>query len=257
MYTCSVKCAKHKTELTNLERYGVKYHSMCRDVFVDKIKKTNLEKYGKEYYTQTNEWSEKVYVTNMDKYGQKTPLSNVEIKEKIKQTNIKKYGVKSPMMSEEIKEKVKKTNLERYGVKNPAMSEEIKERVKKTNLERYGYEWPNQNIDVYNKIKSKMFRTKKYRNLFYKSTYELDFIKYCEINGIEITNAPSINYTMENVNRVYFPDFYIPKTNTIVEIKSTYTYEKEKEQNLLKEYFTKKEGFNFIFIIDKNYQEIL
>jgi len=43
----------------------------------------------------------------------------------------------------------------------------------------------------------------------------------------------------------------------IVEIKSSYTYELEKEKNEAKKEATINNGFNFIFVINKDYSELL
>lgn len=52
----------------------------------------------------------------------------------------------------------------------------------------------------------------------------------------------------------YFPDFYLPDFNLIVEIKSDYTYNIDLDKNKAKESFCKNMGYNFIFIIDKDYK---
>ena len=49
----------------------------------------------------------------------------------------------------------------------------------------------------------------------------------------------------------YFCDIYIPKTNTIYEVKSTWTYERNIEVNLLKKQACIDAGFNFeLYIFD-------
>lgn len=58
-------------------------------------------------------------------------------------------------------------------------------------------------------------------------------------------------------NKHYYPDFYIPVLNLVIEIKSHYTYMQMKELNDLKFKKTKEAGYNFICIIDKNYKEFL
>ena len=58
-----------------------------------------------------------------------------------------------------------------------------------------------------------------------------------------------IHYLHNNVKRSYYPDFYIKSTNTIIEVKSKYTFEKHKEKNLLKEAACKSAGLNFLFIV--------
>lgn len=55
--------------------------------------------------------------------------------------------------------------------------------------------------------------------------------------------------------RVYYPDFFLPEYNLIVEIKSTYTFEKYLNKNTAKKEKCIELGFNFIFIIDKDYKE--
>jgi hypothetical protein len=257
LYTCSAKCCKIKREKTNLEKYGYLYHSMNKEVFIEKVKKTSLEKYGKDFYMQTEEYNERVVKTNMEKFGVRTPLMLDEIKDKIKNTNIIKYGYEHPTKNKEVINKIKKTNLIKYGFEISSKSPIVKQKTLNSNINKYGVSWPNQNQEIYNKIQKGRFKTKIYNDLYYKSSYELDFIKFCQENKILITNAPSIKYIHNNHNRIYFPDFYISSHNLIIEIKSKYTYEIEKELNEIKRKSSEDNGFNFIFIIDKNYDLFL
>lgn len=71
-----------------------------------------------------------------------------------------------------------------------------------------------------------------------------------------VTGVKNINqyigrifYTQDKIKRSYYPDFYIKSTNTIVEVKSTYTFKKHEEKNLLKKQACIDAGFNFEFII--------
>jgi len=41
IYSCSQKCSKIKKEMTNIVKYGFKYHSMNTEVFNEKVKKTS------------------------------------------------------------------------------------------------------------------------------------------------------------------------------------------------------------------------
>ena len=52
--------------------------------------------------------------------------------------------------------------------------------------------------------------------------------------------------------RVAIPDFYIPNTNTIVEIKSTYTLDVQNMKDKVKKY--KELGYDFKLIL--NHQEV-
>ena len=66
-----------------------------------------------------------------------------------------------------------------------------------------------------------------------------------------------IKYMDKGKIRHYYPDFYISKFNLIIEIKSAYTLEIQKELNDLKFAATKDAGYNFICIVDKNYEEFI
>jgi len=57
-----------------------------------------------------------------------------------------------------------------------------------------------------------------------------------------------ILYNYKNVIHKYYPDFYIKSTNTIVEVKSRWTYEKWKEKNIAKKNACEEQGFKFIMM---------
>ena len=121
------------------------------------------------------------------------------------------------------------TCYENHGVRNPSQSPEIHKR------QHSGY------------------ILKHYNGLYYRGSYEKDFINYCIEHEIEIENFKgSVDYFFEGKQRKYFPDFLVRK-NLVVEVKSSYTYELEKDQNEAKKEATISSGFNFQFIIDKNY----
>ena len=90
--------------------------------------------------------------------------------------------------------------------------------------------------------------------LLYQGSYEKDFIDNY-YDKVEIAKPNSINFIFDNKNKVYHPDFYLPKYNLIVEIKSSYTYYKYMCKNISKQKETVNQGFDHIFIIDKNYIE--
>ncbi|MCK9416818.1 hypothetical protein M0Q97_09200, partial [Candidatus Dojkabacteria bacterium] len=116
-----------------------------------------------------------------------------------------------------------------------------------------GVENPTQNINIFTKQQLSAFKMKKYENLHYQGTYELDFLtKYYTI---DLKNGTTIRYNFENKNSVYYPDFYYEPLNLIVEIKSSYTYEKDLSKNLAKQKACLEQGYDFIFIINKDYSE--
>ena len=81
----------------------------------------------------------------------------------------------------------------------------------------------------------------------------MDFIEFCIENNINFEPGPTIDYVLDGINRKYHSDFYIPDFNLICEIKSNWTYNRDFSENLAKKEFSEKNGYNFIFLIDKNY----
>lgn len=64
-----------------------------------------------------------------------------------------------------------------------------------------------------------------YNDIYYRSSYELIFIKYCANNNIEIVSADTKEFRIRYYDaedgrpRFYYPDFYIPQYDLMVEIK--------------------------------------
>lgn len=64
------------------------------------------------------------------------------------------------------------------------------------------------------------------------------------------SDLPKIFYIdKEGKSHRYYPDFYIPKENLLIEVKSTYTYEASIDVNLLKEKSSLNCGYKFKFLI--------
>lgn len=87
--------------------------------------------------------------------------------------------------------------------------------------------------------------------VYLRSSYELDFAKELDEQKIhyEVENL-RIKYfdTQQNEYRCAIPDFYIPETNTIYEIKSSWTTDL---QNLLdKEVEYKQQGYNYVLVFE-------
>ena len=89
------------------------------------------------------------------------------------------------------------------------------------------------------------------KEVFLRSSFELDYAKELD--------EQKIDYEVEYFHIKYFdtkiqeyrcaiPDFYLPNTNTIVEIKSTWTLDKQNMIDKVKAY--KDLGYNFKLICD-------
>jgi very-short-patch-repair endonuclease len=66
-----------------------------------------------------------------------------------------------------------------------------------------------------------------------------------------------VKYIYENKIKYYHPDFFIQDINLIIEIKSDYYFNLHIDKNLAKKKSCVENGFNFLFIINKDYQEFL
>ena len=70
-----------------------------------------------------------------------------------------------------------------------------------------------------------------------------------------ITNradVPEIWYDEDNKKHRYYCDAYIPKINTIYEVKSTWTYEIAKEKNILKQQACIDAGYLYVLCVYNN-----
>jgi hypothetical protein len=254
-----VKEAKEKAKKTFQEKYQVDNPMQSKDI-KDKAKKTNIKKYGVEHTFQSDVVKEKIKETMMERYGVENPMLSTEFKEKSQNTNLEKYGFKSHNQSNIIKEKKKQTTLQNYGVENPMKSEEVRDNFKHAMVVKYGVENPMQVPEFNDKSMKAAY---KYKNYVFPCGAE------CLVQGYEpfalnilveqgftskdiITdkvNVPEIWYFNNDTNHRYFPDIYIPNENRIIEVKSDWTYEKEKDKNLLKAQACRDGGYVFEFWI--------
>ena len=82
------------------------------------------------------------------------------------------------------------------------------------------------------------------------NTYKEDDI---ETSRKEITKlVGSFMYNLEGIDRRYFPDIYIKSINTIIEVKSEYTFSKDLVKNNLKKLSVENKNINFEYMIFSN-----
>ena len=188
----------------------------------------------------------------INKYGFDNYTKHPDFDKKQKETNLKRFGVDSYTKTSEYKEKYTATCQERYGNNSYTSTPKFKEKFERTCLERYGVSNPSQHIGIFNKTQLTRLTIKNYNDkIRYQGSYEKDFLDNYYHKEI-IENCFPVKY-INTETKIYFPDFYLPKYNLIVEIKSDYFYNKHLKTNLLKEKACKDQGYNFIFIINKNY----
>ena len=92
--------------------------------------------------------------------------------------------------------------------------------------------------------------------MYYQGKLELDFLENF-YDKIHIIRGTGIKYIFENNEHMYFPDFFIPSLNLIIEIKSSYWYNKHFDLNKAKKDACLTQKYNYILILDKNYFEFM
>lgn len=246
---------KKKKEETYMANYGD--HPKRTKEVQDKYINTCLERYGCVNSAQTEEVKKKIKETFNEKYNGH-PMFDETIKNKVKETCIEKYNG-HPMLDNNIKNKVKETCLERYGG-YPMQNDTIKKKVKETCLEKYGCH-PAQTPEVMEKVMKASKSYKKYtmpsgeiRNVQGYEPFALNILlkEYNEEQiKTERKDMPIIEYTINEKNKRYFPDIYIPDSNLIIEVKSDWIYNKQLELNQAKEKYTREKGYKYeVWIFD-------
>ena len=220
---------------------------------------------GKSIKAKASQANEKRKQTTLDRYGVKNVFAAKQIKKRIIASNLEKYGVENPSQAQEVKEKKKQTMLKNYGVEYPGQSQEIKEKIKKVVMERYGVENVMHDNEIANRAAcngggralSKRYVTKFDDTIAVQGSYEQKFVQFCESNNIRVHNGPTIKYAYNGTIHHYFVDFEVETTNgnKLVEIKSTYWYDKQKDKVMAKNAaatdYCKLNNKTFCFIINK------
>ena len=240
---------KAKKIETTLKNYGVENPSQSEGI--KKIKcETMMKNYGVEYVFQSDKLQNDMKKTKIERHGDE----NYNNREKANETCLIKYGCENPSQSYLIKKRKCVTSMINYGVENVFSSLEIIDKIKKTMMLKYGVEYAMQNRELFTKSKLTSNKVCRYKNtdIFYQGSYEKDFLDIY-LNKITVDKIDKIQYIFENKIKYYHPDFYYKKLNLIIEIKSDYTLINELYKNLAKQKSCIDQGYNFIFIINKDY----
>jgi len=184
------------------------------------------------------------------------PTKNPKVLEKIKQTNIKRRRVEWSLQDPNVKDKGKQTNLKKYGTEYAVQNKEVQENTKKTCLSKYGVEHPAQNKEVMEKCSKNAYKRKEYKFPSGKiemiqgfENYALDeILQNTELNESNVivgsSNVPEIWYEdSDGKKHRHYVDIFIPSQNKMIEVKSTWTAEKKKDNIFLKQEAGKKNGY--------------
>jgi hypothetical protein len=255
------KDIRNKSKQTCLQKYGVENPNQNKDIR-NKTKQTCLQKYGVEYSLQSQEVRNKSIEYFLQNYGVENASQIEDVKQKKEFKSLKQYGVKNISQSEIIKQKKKYRSLDKYGTEYVLQSQEVKTKSKQTSLDKYGVEYPMQHPEVSEKSSAKSYKLKSFtfpcNNTIQVQGYEPYLLDILVKEGYTFddiitkrTEVPEIWYNKNTKKCRYYCDVYIPKTNTIYEVKSTWTYKKDIEDIPLKKQACLDAGYKFeLYVFD-------
>jgi hypothetical protein len=259
---CSSVCSnKNIDEITRMKST---WYSKTEDeiyTIQKKRKSTNIKKYGVDIASKLPNVIEKNKQSHINNWGDYAMRNNVIIKKR-NDTCIDRYGGVG-MASDFLYQKIKKTNIEKYGVEYYSQTPDWYDKCTESAIKKYGKEWVSK-VDHIN--------AKQQLGGYSYHDFEFPSGKVVRVQGYEpkvltkllvdyneddiVVGVQSIidcigffHYVYENEKHRYYPDIYIKSENRVVEVKSIYTFNKEKEKNLLKRDSVLKKGINFNFVI--------
>jgi hypothetical protein len=244
-----------KRQKTMMERYGTIMPMNDNPESVKKKEKTSMEKYGVKNAAHAPSVRKKAQNTMKSRSKEEKQITESK---KIK-TMLENHGVENPMQSEKISNKAKQTRLERYGVEhvlqNPKISAKQVETMKNTLMEKYGVEAISHVPEFAEKMNNPYYN----KTYVWKTGEEITLQGYEDIVLLELeekgytfndvlTNKkdmPELIYEFEGKSHRYYPDFFIPSENLIIEVKSDWTLKKFFDKNQAKFNAVKAAGFDF------------
>lgn len=192
--------------------------------------------------------------TNMLRYGGKAPACSKQVQEKMQATTMKNHGVDNISKSVITKAGKVQKAWDRYGVDNVSKAPEV--RAKISAYQQGLSDDQVRDIQIKTEKTAKGFRKfdmpdGRKVNIQGYEHWAIDALLENH-NSIDIKvgkgHVPMIRYYDENGKyRRHFPDIFLPVHNLIIEVKSTFTYQKELLTNLKKKEAAIAHGFLYQF----------
>jgi len=224
------------------------------------------------------------FISNLEKYGYEMPFNNEDVLEKARTTILNEYGINNvatikKFQIKKVRTKTSTTNKTRLTkrqqldikiafrrlarieahIKRPRIERDeqlIRAKARATSLKRHGFENVMQDPEFLEnhrtgyKHKEYIWKTGEVSKVqgfepFVLEDYENNGYLYNDIKTNK-ADVPEIWYVgLDGQKHRYFPDFYIPKENLVIEVKSTWTVKLDIETNNLKYEAAKDAGYNF------------
>jgi hypothetical protein len=225
---------QEKIKNTIKEKYGVNNLMQVKE-FRDIISKNNKELWENNYDDQLK----KIKKTNLERFGVEFTFQSESVKEKQKLTMVKNHGVVHYSKTDKFRSDSSKRMFSNNPMKNPITSAKVKETQAKNN------KWTS----ITEKYKS--------TDLCFQSSYEYDFLEFCENCDVLhlIKKSPTFKYF--NKESYHFPD-YIYNDSIVIEIKSKWILDIQGGDKVIQEKIKSVEStgkYKYMLILDKDYYQ--
>lgn len=199
--TCSDLCSNTELHNRNKGRKQTKERIAARVAATDQKKKQ-----------QTRQ------ETMMDRYGTMSTVSTMTDDKKQERSVKISNKLAGKPHSKEHHEKVIAKKKENGKLKH---TEATKKKMSASHIANYLSDDPPVTLSI---SRGRGHKTGNYNGLYYRSSYELEFLRQCEEYNIDVESAGTKEWRVsyidpEGKRRQYYPDFYLPKYGLLIEIK--------------------------------------
>jgi hypothetical protein len=202
-----------------------------------RVKQTLVARYGVEYVGQIPGLVEKRERSALRLYGVKSISQLADQKAKVRQTCITRYGGPGPSSSPAVRDKIRCTLLRRYGVEHALQFPGFL-----TKQIRSSYTYKTVTLPSGRTVALQGYEPQVLSKLFDNGMVEHDF-------EFDKTKWPVLTYQTDGATHRYTPDFFVPRLNWVLEVKSPWSFKLHVQRNLAKRAAVKQAGYAFNFVI--------
>ena len=248
-------CSNHmKTKKEIIELYSLQFHNNGVELILDDLSDSDImctqDKFIAKCLTNPLHSTWTPLLHNLISRNSGCPSCAIE---EVKRPYIDRFGEEK---CKSIQLKTIATCLDKFGVERPSQLPDIRDKAKTTMLKKYGVEYALQSTEImakaqHNATKYKMFKFPSGTERKVQG-YEPFALQELLSNGIieeqiitDRRDIPRIPYMVDDKKRYYHPDMYLPHINTIIEVKSTWTYKLDVDKIELTRKATIEAGFAF------------
>jgi hypothetical protein len=265
-----MQCRTTRTVQTNLRRYGVENVGQ-REESKEKSRQTSLLKYGADHHMRNPEQVKKVEAAVLESRGTRCMLLDPEVQAKGRAAMVEKYGVAHGLQVPEVQKKivegrikewgapyllsspkfrayVEEKNLREFGVRHHQQLESWKQLYRDTFMRKYNEVHPMHVAEFFRKNVKSAFSSKPYKFPSGNEVHVMGYENVCIdiLLGLKKSKYQGPFYTEDDVHvtvesipyldgekkRKYYPDILVE--NTLIEVKSIYTFDSHIHDNCLK-----------------------